>query len=109
MLRQNYAPNSERRECFEKGKKFTSHSDTILEPSQSTCSPLIILICSSPKMQRNRYLYHYCNDLLEILDIHPVFSRKCHFEVSLVPKVKKILSDVQLMDWKVLTLTFFTW
>ena len=22
-------------------------------------------------MQRNMYWYHYCNDLLEILDIHP--------------------------------------
>ena len=108
MSWQKYATNSERRECFEKGKKFTSHCDTMLEPIQTTCSPLITSICSTPKMQRNRYWYHYCNDLLEILDIHPLFSRKCHFEVFLVPKVKKILSDVHLMNWKVLTFTFFT-
>ena len=106
MSRQNYATNSERRECFEKGKKFTSHSDTMLKPIQTTCSPLITSICSTPKMQRNGYLYHYCSDLLEILDIHTLFSKKCHFEVFLVPKVKKILSDVPLMDCKVLTLTF---
>ena len=106
MSRQNYATNSKQRQCFEKGKQFTSHSDTMLEPIQTTCSPLITSICSTPKMQWNRYWYHYCNDLLEIVDIHPLFSRKCHFEVFLVPKVKKILSDVHLMDWKVLTLTF---
>ena len=32
-------------------------------------------------MQRNMYWYHYCNDLLEILAIHPLFSGKYHFEV----------------------------
>ena len=52
MSRQNYATNSERRECFEKGKKFTSHSDTMLEPIQTTSSPLITSICSTPKMQK---------------------------------------------------------
>ena len=55
MSRQNYATNSDRRECFEKGKKFTSHFDTMLEPIQPTCSPLITSICSSPKMQKNMY------------------------------------------------------
>ena len=108
MSRQNIATNSERRECFEKGKKFTSHSDTMLEPIQTTCSPLVTSICSTPKMQTNMYCYHYCDGSLEILDIHPLFSGKCHFEVFLVPKVMRILSDVHLMDWKVLTLTFFT-
>ena len=107
MLRQNYATNSERRECFEKGKNLTSHSDTMLEPIQTTGSLLIASICSTPKMQRNMYWYNYCNDLLEILDIHPLFLGKCHFEVFLVPEVKKILSNVHFMDWKVLTLTFF--
>ena len=35
MSRQNCATNSERCECFEKGKKFTSYSDTMLEPIQT--------------------------------------------------------------------------
>ena len=87
---------------------YSTNSDTMLEPIQSTCSPLKTSICSTPIMQRNMYGYHYCNDLLEILDIYPLFSGKCHFEVFLVSKVKKILSDMHLMDWKVLTLTFFT-
>ena len=89
MSRQNNATNSQRRECFEKGEKFTSHSDTMLEPIQTTCSPLITSICSTPKLQRNMYRYHYCNDLLEILDINPLFSGKCHFEVFLYQKSRK--------------------
>ena len=41
MLRQTYATNSEWRECFEKGKMLASHSDTMLEPIQTTGSPVI--------------------------------------------------------------------
>ena len=55
MSRQTYATNFERRECFEKGKKFTAQSDTMLKPIQTTGSPLITSICSTPKMQRNIY------------------------------------------------------
>ena len=39
--RRNYATNSEWRKCFEKGKRFTSHSDIMLESIQTTGSPLI--------------------------------------------------------------------
>ena len=108
MSHQNYATNSEWRECIEKSKKFTSHSDTMLEPIQTTGSPLTTSICSTPKMQRNMYWYHYCNDLLEILDIHPLFSGKLPFWSVLVPKARKSLLGVHVLDWKVHTQICFT-
>ena len=53
MSLQNFATNSKWREYFKKGEKFTSHSDTMLEPIQTIGSPQLSWGGSTPKMQRN--------------------------------------------------------